>query len=232
VKVMAQNGRGLRGYLAPGAEPYVEVDSSSEGYGEDRAVRALLGVLATWLVMAAVGQLAYAAHWPLFVWGRQVSYSSALVLTFLRAGVYGGLAWGLIQRRQEAWAGSVVELGRTVLLFVVLAVQDQEGWGLYPAAWSQGVLAAMLPFLVAAGTFSAFGCSLGSSFEDLLFFGCRLTVAGALLGSLVLRRLAGRFEVPGYRQFPTLLRYGLPYAVVLTGGEMLAFVVAAQWRPA
>ncbi len=190
-----------------------------------RRTALLLGLLVGWLALAALGQLAFLAHWPLYVCWRQVPYEAAAAVGLVRLGVYAGLAWGVARRHPGGWAGAVAELLRTVLLFLSLLVRDPFTWGLYPAAWAQGLLSALLPLVVGLNTVLASGWELGTHVEEHLFLAGRLCVAGGLIGALSLRRSLDPFRIAPRDHVRVLCRSGLLWS----GAVALAELAALGW---
>lgn len=197
----------------------------TNGSASGRRTALLLGLLVGWLALAALGQLAFLAHWPLYVCGRQAPYEAAAALALVRLGVYAGLAWGVSQRHPVGWAGAVSELLRTVLLFLGLLLRDPFAWGLYPAAWAQGLLAALLPLVVGLNTVLASGWELGTRVEELLFLAGRLCVAGGLIGALSLRHTLDPFHIAPRDHVRVLCRFGLLWS----GTVALAELAALGW---
>jgi hypothetical protein len=189
-----------------------------------------VGLLPYWFLLAAFSQFLYLAHWPLYLGGRWIPFFPALAVAFTRMGLYVGLGTGLLRRDRVAWAGSVLEIGRTVLLFL-LAVLFHGGslmGALFPAWWAQGLLSAVLPLQLVLLTAVDWGWRPGSALEVNILLGARLLVAATLLGALFLRRRGAEFGAGPNAGWRVLLGTGLPVAFVLTAVEVVAWLLAGR----
>jgi hypothetical protein len=189
-----------------------------------------VGLLPYGFLLAAFSQLFYLAHWPLYLGGRWIPFLPALAVAFLRMGVYTGLGLGLLRRDRTAWAGCVLEIGRTVLMFL-LAVVFHGGslmGALFPAWWAQGLLSAVLPLLLALLAALDWGWRPGSGLEVYLMFAVRILVAATVLGAMALRRRGEEFGVAPGGGWRILLGAGLPVVLVLTAAEAVAWLLAGR----
>jgi hypothetical protein len=190
----------------------------------------VLLLLQAWLILAALSQLIFVAHWPMYLFGTLIPRLPALGVALVRMGVYSGMAFGLGTRSRAAWAGTILELARTFILLAFLALQrDWVLTGLvYPASWAQGLLSAALPLAFVANVALARGWRPGSSLEMHLAAAVRLLGGLCGLGSLWLRRQGSAFHIPARDQWRTVLREGAPIFVVLTACEFVALQIA-RW---
>jgi hypothetical protein len=192
---------------------------------------ALAHAVTVWLALAGLGQLAYLAHWPMFLWGVSIPYGLAVPVALLRLGVYCGLARGMSARRPAAWAGALAELTRTFLVFVLIAIlrRGELPSALYPAVWAQGLLSAALPAIVLLNAALSSGWSPGGVlFETQVFLLARALAGGAALCAMGLRRVPGLFGVPENRWQTTAVRDGIPVMLLLIGGELVAMQIALR----
>jgi hypothetical protein len=176
-------------------------------------------------MLAALGQVFYLAHWPLYVLDTWIPRPAAVGVALVRLGIYLGLAWGILHRERTAWAGTVLELARTFASFILLAfLQDRLLSGdLYPAKWLQGLLCGALPAVWLMNGLLAGGWRPRTAVDVASFI--RVLAATAGIGSLGLRRAHGEFGVPADRTWPALAR-GLPVVLVLSVVEGLALFLA------
>lgn len=189
-----------------------------------------VGLLPIWFFLAALSQLLYLAHWPLYLGGRWIPFLPALAVAFTRMGLYAALGGGLLRRDRVAWAGSVLEIVRTVLLFL-LAVIFHGGslmGALFPAWWAQGLLSAVLPLQLGLLTAVDWGWRPGSGLEVNILLGARLLVAGSVLSALSLRRRGVDFGAGPNAGWRVLFGSGLPLVLVLTAVEAAAWLLAGR----
>ena len=190
----------------------------------------LLAALPFWVALAAAAQLVYVAHWPMLLLGTPVPRVAALGVAFVRMGVYAGLAAGLAAREPAAWAGVLLELARSFLLFAAhLAL---SGWtvpgAVYPAGWAQGLLSAALPFVVLVNAALAGGWRPGPGLAVRMSLLARILGGLAGISALALRRKARPFRIAKEERLRVLLRDGLPVPLLLTAAEGLAFYLALK----
>lgn len=189
-----------------------------------------MGLLPYWFLLAALSQLLYLAHWPLYLGGRWIPFLPALAVAFTRMGLYTGLGLGLLRRDRAAWAGSVLEIGRTVLLFL-LAVLFHGGalmGALFPAWWAQGLLSAVLPLQLGLLAALDWGWRPGPGLEVNVMLAARLLLAASVLGALSLRRRGEEFGVAPGAGWRVLFGAGLPLVLVLTAVEAVAWLLAGK----
>lgn len=189
-----------------------------------------MGLLPGWFLLAALSQLLYLAHWPLYLGGRWIPFLPAVAVALVRMGFYTGLGLGLLRRERTAWAAGVLEIGRTVLLFLA-AVALHEGsftGAIFPAWWAQALLAAVLPLLLGILVALDGGWRPGSGLEVNVIIAARLLLAASVLSALTLRRRNAEFGVADRDRWRVLLGAGLPVALVLTGVEALAWLLAGS----
>jgi len=184
-------------------------------------------VLEVLLFLCILGQLAYLAAFPLFVWGLQVSRSGALFLTFVRLGAYAGLLWGLQRGSRLAACGVIVELARTFIVFALAArLQEQTLFGvLYPAAWTHGLLSAALPVLVLLNTAVEWGWRPHHSMVDGARVGAQILAGTCAWSAYWLAREPQLLLPARAEKLPKPLEVvvqGLPVAALLTAAEALA----------
>ncbi|MGV3722343.1 MAG: hypothetical protein ACO1SX_15660 [Actinomycetota bacterium] len=187
-----------------------------------------MGVLPACLILAALAQFLFLLHWPMYLYGRWTPYLPAVAVALVRMGVYAGLAWGLVRRDPTAWAGSLGELARSVLLFL-LAIWQHGGTltsELFPAWWAQGLFSAALPVLLVLLTALDWGWRPGTELIAGVSLAARIIVAVTVLTVMSLRRKAPlfRIEMPGENR--VLLVRGLPVISILTVVEAIAWVFA------
>jgi hypothetical protein len=183
-----------------------------------------------WLCLAAAAQLVYLCHWPLYVFGSPIAWTGSIGVALVRMGVYTGLAWGLVQRERTAWAGTVLELGRSFLLFAVeMALQ---GWSLpgasYPAGWAQGLLSAGLPLVVAVNTGLAAGWRPGPGLDHRIEIAARVFGGLTGLSALWLRRESSLFPTGKPDSGRALFWKGAPLVLILTACELTAYFLARR----
>ena len=193
-----------------------------------RSHAVLLRVLQVWLCLAVLGQLMYLAHWPMYVLGTAIPQPASLGVAFVRLGIYGGLAWGLLTGREEAWAGIVLEQFRTFLAFVAhsLLQNDMAMGSVYPAGWTQGLLSGALPFVAVLNVALGMGWRPGSRLNENVFALAQYGAVIAFLAGLWLRRQAFLFGVDKAVHQRVLLGRGLPIVLVISGVEALAVAAA------
>lgn len=187
---------------------------------------ALYAGLIAWLVLAALAQIIFIAHWPLYVLGQPIPWPGAVVVAAIRLGVYTGLAWGILHREQAAWAGTVLELARTFLIFIAIGTM-REGLligDVYPAAWLQGLLAGALPLVWLINGLMAGGWRPHPALDVASF--ARVLAAAAGIGAIWLRRREEDYGVPATAQWRVLFGKGLPVVLVLSLAEGLAWFLA------
>lgn len=177
-----------------------------------------------WLFAAAFAQLLFLAYWPLHVLGVPVVRLPAVLVALVRLGFYSGLAWGLWQGQRLAWSAAILELGRSLLFFMVPVVFGGTALAgsAYPTAWAQGLLTAALPVLFPFDAALAAGWRPPPNLEHLLALVLRFWGALAGIAALWLRRTPVGMEVPPERQWQTLLREGLPLVLLLATVESAA----------
>lgn len=187
---------------------------------------ALHAGLIAWLVLAALAQILFIGHWPLYVLGLPIPGGAALGVAVVRLGVYSGLAWGILHREQAGWAGTVLELARTFLIFVAIGTM-REGLligDVYPAAWLQGLLSAALPLVWVLNGLMAGGWRPHPALDVASF--SRVLAAAAGIFAMWLRRREEDYGVPPGGQWKTLFGKGLPVVLVLSFVEGVAWVLA------
>ncbi|HTE20889.1 MAG TPA: hypothetical protein VK689_21195 [Armatimonadota bacterium] len=193
-------------------------------------VAAWVSVLAAWLFLAAFAQIIYLMYWPMYVLGTPLPRGAALVVAFLRLGVYAGLAWGLARRESAAWAGTVFELARTVLLFLGLyflrgrMIQAD----FFPASWVQGVLSAALPVVALFSGAVAGGWHPGTRVDVQIAAGVAMFGGACAISGLWLREQWPAFGVRAEDAMKTLWMRGLPPAALLTVAEGAALFIATR----
>lgn len=188
------------------------------------------GLLPFWFLFAALSQLLYLVHWPLYLGGRWIPFLPATAVALVRMGLYTGLGLGLLRRDRTAWAASLLEIIRTVLLFL-LAVAFHRGslmGALFPAWWAQALLSAVLPVLLAFLVALDWGWRPGSALEANVMLAVRLLVAGSVLGALTLRRKSAEFGVVDRGRWRVVLGAGLPLVLLLSVVEAAAWLLAGH----
>jgi hypothetical protein len=198
--------------------------------GPEGAPSTLLRLLPIWLCLAAAAQLIYLCHWPLYVFGSPISWTGSIFVALVRLAIYTGLAWGLVRRERTAWAGTVLELGRSFLLFAVeMALQ---GWSLpgasYPAGWAQGLLSAALPVVLAVSTALAAGWRPGPALDRQIEIAARIFGGLAGLSALWLRKDGTFFDGGKPDSGRALVLRGLPVVLVLAACEAAAYLLARR----
>lgn len=189
-------------------------------------------VLPLFFLIAALSQLLFLFHWPMYLYGRWVPFLPAAGVALVRMGLYTGIGWGLFRRDAAAWAAGVGELARSVLLFL-LAVWQHEGMltgETFPAWWAQGVLSAALPVLLVLLTALDWGWRPGSRLVLQVSAAARFLAALAVFAAISLRGSAAHFGVEQKREAGVFLTRGLPLLVLLTAVELTAWLAAGS-RP-
>jgi hypothetical protein len=190
----------------------------------------LLGMLQAWLLLTALAQLMHVGHWPMSLFGVAVPRGAALGVALVRLGLYSGLAWGLGAREPSAWAGTVLELVRTVLVLVLLVLLRRwtSAGVLYPAPWSQGLLGGALPAAMLANLALDAGWRPGSGLEVMIFSGAQMLAGLGALAALWLRDHGLLFGVPPSERGKVLFGKGLPLVLVIGAAEALAVLAALR----
>jgi hypothetical protein len=180
--------------------------------------------------MAALGQVAYLAQWPLYVAGVAVPRWPAAAVALVRMGIYAGLGWGLLWGERRAWLGVFLETGRTLAFFAgPLLLRDASLVSpVFPAAWLQGLLTGALPFVITANTALAAGWSPGGDVEPAAAFVIRLLAAWLGISALWLRRQERWFKGAARLTWREVLRDGLPPVLVLSAVEGTAALLALR----
>jgi hypothetical protein len=190
----------------------------------------LLTVLPWWLALAAVAQVAYLAHWPMFILGTPIPRAAAVAVALVRLGVYAGLAAGIAAREPTAWAGTLLEMARSFLLFAAYVALN--GWSLpgsiYPAGWAQGVLGAALPVVILLNALLSAGWRPGPAADMRLSAAARIFAALCGFSAISLRRKMRRFNVRKEERWTVVLLRGLPVVLVLSVVEGAAFLLAVS----
>ncbi len=183
-----------------------------------------------WMGLAVLAQLFHLAYWPLTVLGVELPRGAAVAVALVRLGLYAGLGWGLLQRQPAAWAGAVLELARTFLLFAVLALLHR-GTGrapLYPADWAQALLGCGLPFLYAVRVALGAGWRPGPGLEPAVFTAVQLLAGFLAISAVSLQRERACFNVSDEQEGRVLLLQGVPFVLVLSAVELGALVLSAR----
>lgn len=189
--------------------------------------------LAFWLALAALSQLAYLAHWPLFVFGMAVPFTLTVAVALVRMAVYLGLAEGLKRRDPAAWGGAMLELIRTVLVFALVA--RVQGWTVvvtvYPGGWTIGALAGALPVLLGLNSALSAGWRPGPGLERDTATAVQVLLVMLVWAAMALRREAPAFGIAPERQASMIFWRGLPFVALLSAAEGLAYWLALQGLP-
>lgn len=187
-----------------------------------------MGILPACLFLAALAQLLFLLHWPMHLYGRWIPYFPTVAVALVRMGIYSGLAWGLLRRDPTAWAGSLAELARSVLLFLLVIWQHGGALSseLFPAWWAQGLFSGALPVLLVLMTALDWGWRPGKDLIAGLSLAARLIVAVTVLTVMSLRRKAPLFRIALPSETRTLRARGLPVVLMLTTVEAAAWFLA------
>jgi hypothetical protein len=193
-------------------------------------------LITAWLFAAALAQLMFLAHWPMHVFGQVVGWEPGVVVALVRMGVYGGLAWGMLHHRREAWAATVLELLRSLICFMTpLLLGDRSlTAAAYPTAWAQGLLTAVLPLLLPLDVAVAGGWRPPYWYEDVLNMALRMWGATSVFAALWLRHRGAAFGAPPQREWVTIFREGLPPVLLVAAveGVTLYWSLAVMHLPA
>ena len=189
--------------------------------------------VAVWLALAAIGQLLYVGQWPVFVLGVRVPVLLGMGVAFARLGIYSGLAWGVLHRDPVAWAGTVMELARTFVVFVVHSMLRDGSMPaeIYPASWADGLLAGALPIVWGLNVLLSGGWRPGPTFETDVATAVRLIAALAGITAVWFRRRAPLFGVPKEAHWTTLVTRGLPVVAILSLVELAALLLTPRGGP-
>ena len=190
----------------------------------------LVKLLPSWFLIAALAQLLYLFHWPLSLYGRWLPFPAAAAVAITRTGVYAGLGIGLRRGDRLAWAGALVEIVRSVLLFLI-AVWGHDGSltdALFPAWWAQGLFSAVLPVHLLLLIGLEWGWRPGGNLDDHTLTAARVLVAVSAVAALSLRRAGAFLGVPESLQGRAVLVSGLPFGLLLTAVELAAWAVAGH----
>lgn len=187
-------------------------------------------LLAVWLALAALGQVAYLAYWPMALFSRAVPRPVAVGVALVRLGIYAGLAWGLARRERAAWAAVILELARTFMCAAYqAAVQDSATLGgVFPAVWAQGLLCGLLPLVVGLNAALAGGWRPGAEMEATVSALARGLPGLGAVAAVALRNEFAGFGMARREQWRVVLREGLPYAALLAAVEVTGFILAAR----
>lgn len=188
--------------------------------------------ITAWLFIAALSQLLYLAHWPMHVFGVPVAWLPAGLVALTRLGVYSALAWGMLERRREAWAATILELLRSLVCFMVPVVFGDRTASAYPTAWAQGLLTAALPLLLIIDVCLANGWRPHQALEAWLALMLRLWGASAVIAAMWLRRHDEGFDLKPPGGWIGLLKEGLPLVMLMgfVEGAALFWSLAARFR--
>jgi len=180
-----------------------------------------------WMLLAAVAQLAFLAHWPLYVAGRVVGDWGTLAVALGRLGLYSALGLGLLRGDRTAWAGTTLELGRSFLLFLVpVWGEDRQLAGaLFPANWAQGALSGCIPLLILVNGALAAGWSPGSRLDFYAAAAVRVVAGICAFSALGLHRRSRAVGVSEGESGPVLWSRGLPVIGAVTALEALALAL-------
>jgi hypothetical protein len=179
---------------------------------------------AAWMLFAALGQLCFLAHWPLYVGDRVVGDWGTLAVAVFRLGVYAALGLGLLQGDRTAWAATVLELGRSFALFLipVWGADRQLLGALFPGSWAQGALSGCVPLLILANGALAAGWSPGSRMDLFAAIAVRVAAGLCAFSALGLRRRFAPFGLSEAESGPALWRAGLPVVAAISAVELAA----------
>jgi hypothetical protein len=196
--------------------------------GAEESPDSLSALLPYWFLLAALAQLLFLFGWPMFVYGRWAPYPAVAAVALTRLGLYTALGAGLLRRDRIAWAGGLVEILRSVLLFLV-AVWGHDGSltdALFPAWWVQGLFSAVLPVHFGLLVAMEWGWRPGGTLEGYTMIAARILVAVAVVAAMSLRRSGTAMGVPRKRQLRAVLVSGLPFGVLITAVELAVWLAA------
>lgn len=188
-------------------------------------------MLAACCVLAGLSQLCFLANWPLYVLEARIGFWPGTLVAIVRMGVYLGLAWGLAQRRPEAWAGTLLELIRTFFLVVTPMVQalvrhEPQPASFFPAAWAQGLLSGALPLAVLLNGAIALGWRPGALLETPLSALVKVLAAVGFSTATWLWREPAQFHLEPSERVGSLLGRGLPFVILLSLVEFTALLLS------
>lgn len=190
-----------------------------------------LNLLAAWMFLAAFGQLAHVAGWPVSIAGRPVGDLGGTVVALTRMSVYFALAAGLLVRSREAWAGTVLEMARTFIYFLLSVGEGGHGrlLDLYPAAWAQGVLSGAIPILWVTHLFLSNGWRPRAA-VDVVTNAVHIGAASMAVGAVWLRRQYPWFHVSRPAWLRVLILDGVPIVFILSMVELMALWLPLRMR--
>ena len=178
---------------------------------------------------AAASQLGYLVGWPMYLYGVAVWGVPAVLVAFLRLGVYSGIGAGLLLRENTAWGAAILEMWRSVFaVLLVYLLRKGAGGPLFPAPWMQGMLSGAMPILVLLTVAVSAQWRPGPELDQHVDSGARILTAGLLLLSFSLRNQSEALDVPQENRTGILLARGLPVLLPVWLMELVAVGMALR----